>query len=141
MRRDARPGRGTSREGIGGGAERADVVERFSVGRLRRRELGGRSSADQPPEAHGHEPTAAPAAGGLRVQHLEHLRELRRQLRRVAQPPRPVARGTQPVAQAHHVIGDGALDAGRAQRPGEAVAVACHRIRHVADEHRLKGVL
>src|SRR5207249_4614767 len=45
------------------------------------------------------------------------------------------ARGPQPVAQALHVIGDGAVDTGGTERRGQPVAVARERIGDMAREH------
>src|SRR6059036_678332 len=79
--------------------------------------------------------------GALGTQHPEHLLNLCRQLGRIAQAPRPIARGPQPIAQALDVIGDRTVDARGTQRPSETVAVPRERIGDVARDDSEKVTL
>ena len=77
----------------------------------------------------------------IRAQDAEHLLDLRRQLRRIPQSARAIARGPQPVAQPLHMIGHGAVHSRRTERLRQPIAVTRERIRYVSGEHDKKLAL
>ena len=71
-----------------------------------------------------------------RAQHPQDLLDLGAQLRGVAEAARAVAGRTQPVAQPFHMVGDGAIHAGRAQCLRQSIAVAREGIGDMTRQHR-----
>ncbi len=137
MRRHARLAGRARRERVGRGPEGARVVQRLRTQRLGR--SGPRQSSERHKRDRRHHATPFPAR--LRTQHPQHLRQLSSELGHVPQAARTVARRSEAVPQPLHVVGDRAVDPGRAQCAGEPVAVPGPLVGDVAREHRVKLAL
>src|SRR2546430_8420245 len=72
---------------------------------------------------HDDRPAAPGAPWSIRPEHAEHLLDFRCQLCRVAETARAVARRAQAIAQPLHVIRHRAVDACRAERRRQSIAI------------------